>query len=352
MINALTIFTVYFCLGIMAANTLSLNFTLTYLLLIFTAIALIFIKNQRLFLVLLFSAAFLAGSARFINSNPQISKKPYSAENKLKQRTAGIIYKYLDGAPAGILEAMILGDKDNVPQPLLRSMVYSGTIHILVVSGFNVGLVCFLAMILLKLARFPKYLRIVIAGLLILVYCFLTGASNPVVRATIMAEVFLFSYFFKRIANIYNSLAVAALFILISDPRQLFDPSFQLSFSSVLAIVYLFPVLKTRFQLENIKQRVLKFLIDGFLVSFSAWMGTVGFIAYYFRLVSPVTVLANIFIVPLATLITLCGFGLVITSYLFPFLADLFAFNIKLLIGILVLVNSSLIKIPGAYYRF
>lgn len=147
----------------------------------------------------------------------------------LKNSFQNVIYKYLTGIPAGVVDAMVLGDKRNIPQSINNSMIKSGTIHILVVSGFNVGIVGFIIILWLKIIRLPRRPRLFIACLLLIVYCLITGASTPVVRATIMAVVFILSYFVKREPDIYNSMCLAAICILVVNPQQLFDIGFQLS---------------------------------------------------------------------------------------------------------------------------
>jgi competence protein ComEC len=219
-----------------------------------------------------------------------------------------------------------------------------------VVSGFNTGIVTFIIVLFLRLLRLPRRLRIYIAIPLLIIYCLATGASNPVVRATVMAIVFLSSYLFKREADIYNSCALAAIFILIINPRQLFDVGFQLSFISVISIVYLHPKIEKFLRSDKLKARYIKFLVSGCSVSFSAWLGTAGFIAYYFRIFSPITVLANIFIVPLAALITLCGFSLIFMALIFPPFAPIIAYSIEMLVALLLNINTLLIKLPGAYF--
>jgi competence protein ComEC len=94
-------------------------------------------------------------------------------------------------------------------------MIKTGTLHILVVSGFNVGVVGFLILFLLKLMRIKRRPCVFIAAAALIFYCLMSGASNPVVRATVMGEAFLFSRLFRREAGIYNSLGAAALSILI-----------------------------------------------------------------------------------------------------------------------------------------
>jgi len=186
---------------------------------------------------------------------------------------------------------------------------------------------------------------------LLVIYCFLTGASNPVVRATVMGIVFLVAYFIKRDPDIYNSCALAAVFILSNNPNQLFDIGFQLSFVSVVSIIYLYPKIKSILRLESLKVKPLQFILDGVLVSFSVWIGTMGLILYYFRIVSPITVVANVFIVPLATLITLCGFSLICAGIISPVLAHLFAPATEILVALLLKLNFFLIGLPGAYLK-
>jgi competence protein ComEC len=264
----------------------------------------------------------------------------------------GIINQYLPALPASILSAMVLGQKRSIPWLVNNSMIKSGTVHILVVSGFNVGIVAFIINLLLKILRFPRKGRIILTAVCLFMYCLITGATNPVIRATIMGLVFLVAYFLKREPDIYNSLASAALFILVINPQQLFDIGFQLSFISVLAIVYFYPKLNALMHLESCRIQILKFIGEGCLVSFSAWLGTLAIIAINFRIIDLVTVLANILIVPLATLITLCGFTLLLSGLVYPGLAHLFSLPTAALITLLLNINASLIKIPFAYIYF
>ena len=270
----------------------------------------------------------------------------------LKLKTEGLIFRKTSFLTAAILDAMILGEKINVPWFLNSSMMRSGTIHILVVSGFNVGIVAFIIILLLKVIRLPRKIRFTLTILCLILYCLITGASNPVVRATVMAVIFLLAYLFKREPDIYNALSLAAISILAFNPRQLFDIGFQLSFVSVFSLIYIYPKAKSLLRIDNLKVKYLKFIMESCLVSFSCWLGTMGFIAYYFRIFSPITVLANLVIVPIATLITLCGFSLVIISLFLPSLAVPFASTSELLVALLVEASACLVRLPMAYFHF
>ncbi len=270
---------------------------------------------------------------------------------RLKDKFAEAIFKHVSPVAAGILEAMVLGEKRYVPPLIYNSMVKSGTVHILVVSGFNVGIVGFIIVLLLKLIRIHRRARFYFAVPLLIVYCLMTGASTPVVRATVMAIVFMFGYLAKRETDIYNSCSLAAMLILGSDPNQLFDIGFQLSFASVISIAYLYPKAKSLLRVESLEIKYARFFLEGCLVSFSAWLGTMGLVAYHFKFFSPITVLANIFIVPLATLITLCGFSLIAAGFICPYITYLFAYTCELLVKFLLGINAFMLKLPAAYFR-
>jgi len=271
---------------------------------------------------------------------------------KLRSHLESIIRQQLPRLPAGILCAMVLGQQQNVPWAVRNAMVESGTVHILVVSGFNVGIVAFIANLLLKFLRLPRRLRVILVGVNLIIYCLLTGASNPVVRATIMGLIYLGAYFLRRDPDIFNSLFCAALLILTVRPGEIFDLGFELSFASVLAIIYFYPRLKRWLRPEQYQNRMVKFFIEGGLVSFAAWLGTCGILAFNFRMVTPVTVLANLVVVPLATLITLCGFAMLLVGLACPGLAEIFSLPAAALITILLNLNTVLARLPLACIYF
>ncbi|MFA6216708.1 MAG: ComEC/Rec2 family competence protein [Candidatus Omnitrophota bacterium] len=268
----------------------------------------------------------------------------------LKSKIERVFYEQVSYGAAGILDAMVLGEKRNISVMTKNSFVKSGTAHILVVSGFNVGIVVYIVLLSLKLLRLGRTICLCAAIPLVIVYSFMTGASTPVVRAAIMSIVLMGSALLKREPDIYNSLALAAFCILAVSPNQLFDIGFELSFVSVLSIVFLYPRMKALLRIDTIKIRFLRYLLDAFLVSLAAWFGTMGLIGYYFKIFSPVTVLANIVIVPLASLITLCGFSLLLAVYVFPCLAPFFARSNEFAVALLLHSNNLFIKIPGAFF--
>lgn len=275
--------------------------------------------------------------------------KAFSFE--VKHRLREVIVKNLSPLSAGILNALILGDRQDLPRYLLDILMNLGTIHIIAISGFNVGIVAFIILLILKIMKIPRKPRYILTILLLIVYCILTGASPPVVRATVMAAIFFLAYFFQREVSIYNSLSLAALIILAVNPWQLFEISFQLSFLSVISIVWLSPKIKSVFPERLDKIPWLRFLILTFCVSSAAWIGLLPLIAYYFKTFTTITVLANMIIVPYSAVITTTGLSFALIGILIPSLVTISAATNELLILILFKIHYSLVGLPGAYFK-
>lgn len=270
---------------------------------------------------------------------------------RIRHKMRDVIVKNLSPFSAGILNAIILGERQNLSAHTRDVLVYSGTVHIIAISGLHLGIVAFIMLLTLKIIKIPRKPRYILTMLLLIIYSILTGANTPVIRATIMATMLLFSYLLEREVNIYNSLSLAALIILAVNPWQLFEISFQLSFLSVVSIVWLSPKIKSLFPEKLNKMPSIRFLISVFSVSFAAWLGLLPLIAYYFRILSPITILANMIIVPYMTIIVASGFILALIGMLFSPLAPIFAASCELFIIILFKINSLLIGIPGAYFK-
>ncbi|MCU0651090.1 MAG: ComEC family competence protein [Candidatus Omnitrophica bacterium] len=258
---------------------------------------------------------------------------------------------YLPRLPAAVMKAMLLGYKSEIPKSVYNDMIKSGTVHILVVSGFNVGVVAGILALVLKVLRINRMMRLIIIIPGLVFYCLMTGASPPVVRATIMGIFFFLSWYLQRDPDIFQALCISAFAMLAVRPSELFDASFQLSFASVFSICCLSPRIERFCRIERIPVIALRRAVSLVCVSLAAWTGTSGFIAYYFRIIAPVTVLANILIPVLASLITLCGIGLAASGYLCPYIAISFASVSEFLIVLMIRLNSLFINFPGAYFR-
>lgn len=280
----------------------------------------------------------------------------------VKHKLENLIDKYLPAPQSLVLQALLLGNRQQIPDTLEDKFIHSGTVHILSVSGLHVALVCFILIIFFKAINLPRKVYIILTMLLLIFYCLLTGARPPTVRSTIMIEIILFGLLIFREVNFYNSLALAALIILLKNPQDLFSIGFQLSFSAVFSIVYFTPKIENflnppsvikRIKPEKITllKRLKNFCIKSLSVSLAAWLGTLILVVYYFNIFSPVTVLANLLIVPLVTLIMASGFTFLFFGFLSPALALIFSAALDIFLNLLLISINLFSNLPFAFFR-
>ncbi|MCM8814002.1 MAG: ComEC family competence protein [Candidatus Omnitrophica bacterium] len=268
------------------------------------------------------------------------------------RRRAGwqsLINRYCSPAAAAMVGAMVLGVRTDMPDFVTETLQRTGTVHILAVSGFNVGVIAVVIFTVVKLFFLPYRMRFVLTLAGIGLYCMLTGATPSVVRAGIMAGIFLLSFVFFREYDPLSGLGLAALLILLHAPEQLFDIGFQLSFLSVLSMFMLTPPLNRLMPEVWRRAGWRRGIWESVSLSLSAWLGTAGLVAYYFYMVTPVSVAANLFIGALVTAITVGGVVLLMAGGV-PFLAEPIGRSVELFAAGIYRISAALAEIPGAYW--
>ena len=266
------------------------------------------------------------------------------------------IDRTMRGDSAALLRGILLGERQQLPEDLIDTFRTIGLAHILAVSGLHVGLITLVVYTLLFVLRLPRHL--VAAGTLgvLILYAFITNLTPSVIRATIMAGLFLVGRQMDRQTDTVNILAVAAIVILLLWPSALFDLSFQLSFLATYAIITGYPRLKELLpeRLSRSEKWWARWLRDGLLVSVAAQLGTLPVVAGTFNQVSWMSAVANLFIGPLVFLNTTFGVLTVLTGPLVIEIARLFsAVNALVLYGMIHLsktfssVPSALVQVPA-----
>ncbi|MEW6008597.1 MAG: ComEC/Rec2 family competence protein [Candidatus Omnitrophota bacterium] len=276
--------------------------------------------------------------------------------NDSSRRLNELLFFYLPDLSATFYSAIILGIRGADFIDLSDIFVKTGTAHILAISGLHVGIVVFVFLLFLKAIGVKQKLRFIICILGLIFYCLLTGMRPSVLRASLMAIFLLVGFLIEREGTIFNSLALAALLILLFEPRFLFDVGFQLSFMSVLGIIVLTPCFIKSFQ-PTLKASaatklscILKFFIYAFFVSTTAWLATAPLIMYYFKIITPIAIFANIIIVPSLTIIVGLGFALLFSATIFPALANIVAKVAAIAASLIIHIVSFLSRIPLAYF--
>jgi competence protein ComEC len=268
--------------------------------------------------------------------------------------------------PLRLLWAMTLGSKNVLTSEAYDPFVESGTMHIFAISGLHIALIAGILVSLLRVLQVSRLWCGVVVIPLIWFYTGATGWQPSAVRSTIMMSIIVGGWSLKRPADLLNSLAAAALIILVWDPQQLFQASFQLSFFVVLSIALFLP------PLEKIQDRLLqpdpllpaeliprwkrwlgrplRIVATCLATSIAAWLGSLPLTAYYFHLFSPVTLLANMLVVPLSSAALACNLGSLICGAWFPYATELFNHSGWLWMCWMMKISEAATQLPGAYY--
>ena len=252
---------------------------------------------------------------------------------------------------AFLLKGLLLGQRGQIDREIQQRFARTGVIHVLAVSGLHVGFILLLLLGFFSILRLPEIPRTILVILALIFYASLTGGKPPVVRASLMATIILLGYLLQRRSNVVNSLAVAALILLMVNPFMLFDAGFQLSFLAVLGIVLFYNRLMNFFQFspQNGFQRFLKMkLLPLLIVSFAAQLGTLPLTLYYFHRLPTYALLANLVVVPLVFVIVALGFALITLGPLLPFLGSLLAWPVKTLLTFLIQFVTLFSGLPGS----
>jgi ComEC/Rec2-related protein len=212
--------------------------------------------------------------------------------------------------------------------------------HIFAISGLHIALIAGVLVAIARTLQIPRGICGLLVIPLIWFYTAATGWQSSAIRSTIMMTIVISGWALKRPIDLINSLAGAALIILLWDPLQLFQASFQLSFFVVLSIALFMAPLKKwlahlwqpdpflpaelRPRWQRWLGRPLRWLVASFATSLAAWLGSLPLTAYYFHLFNPVSLLANLAVVPLSGLALMCGMGSLLCGDWLPRIGELF----------------------------
>ncbi|MCC6141151.1 MAG: DNA internalization-related competence protein ComEC/Rec2 [Nitrospira sp.] len=241
-------------------------------------------------------------------------------------RWRGVIREKAIGSLAqptrGLFLGIVIGERGYLQDDLQEWFMTTGTIHLLSISGSHLGLVAVVVFgairrgltvlpsaMLLRLSRFvtPIRLAILCTGLVVTLYALLAGAELATMRAWIMICVGLAAMWIGSERYLLHALAGAALVILLHDPRAMGDISFQLSFVSVLAIIWGMAALSSRSnsgEQARTKQSIWgRHIQEAIILGAAVTLATTPLVAWYFNQVPWLGLATNLVAVPFTGMI-------------------------------------------------
>ncbi|OGC45488.1 hypothetical protein A2V49_02670 [candidate division WWE3 bacterium RBG_19FT_COMBO_34_6] len=238
----------------------------------------------------------------------------------------------------GMIVGLDLFDHLPIFSQVLRN---TGTIHVVVVSGYNINLVFNL---IIKLVGSPyKKRNILIASFMTLGYSLLSGFEPPVIRAWIMGFILIFIKYYGLRANALYILLFAAILIIIISPSFLFNLSFQLSFLATLSLIYFSEDVKT------LITRFIKYessILDDLYSSLSVQVILWPFLSYKFGLINPLSPFINCLILWTVPISTILGGLFLIIGLIWQPLGVLLFRSLYIPLDIFVTLTEFFDKIP------
>ncbi len=214
-----------------------------------------------------------------------------------------------DDAARSIILALVVGDRAAIDGETQERFRRTGLLHLLAVSGLHVLIV---GMILYQLLRpillrmrlswlAAEYVRTAVTSIVLLLYALVTGLPASVVRAVVMAILFMIGTTFQRSSHSLNTLGAAVFILLTFRPPHLFEPGFQLSVGAVAAIITLQPRFSSMLEMPGDGVRLGSFLRSSLAVSLAAAAGTLPVLLVHFGSVSFAGLFLNTVAVPLTS---------------------------------------------------
>ncbi|MBI4359325.1 MAG: ComEC family competence protein [Candidatus Nealsonbacteria bacterium] len=286
---------------------------------------------------------------------PQIKLLEREQGNPLRQILFGfknqfqLVWRRLLSPPQlGIFEALVFGAEENIPPEWKEKLNLSGTRHLTAVSGMNITIISFLLTGLLLNLGFWRAPASLVSLIFIWLFILMIGAPASALRAGVMVSLFLWAQSLGRLADGSRVLAWAAVILLAENPLLLrFDVGFQLSFLALAGLIYWQAFFKGK-----VFKRLPEFLKSSLSTTFAAQVFTGPILVYnfgYFSLVSPLT---NLLLVPLVPYLTLAGFFFGVLGLISLPLGQVLSWLLWLgLSGLLLIIDLSL-KIPFSHVAF
>ncbi|WP_246074198.1 ComEC/Rec2 family competence protein [Flavobacterium daemonense] len=243
-----------------------------------------------------------------IQFNKTIQKDIWYYSDGLHQRIIhNLENSHFNADEMNVALALILGQQQEISPDIIQDYQYSGATHILSVSGLHVGFIMLLINFLLKPipnTRKGSFIKLISVLTALGFFAIISGLSPSVLRSVVMFSFLTIGNHLRRTGNIYHTLLVSMLLILLFEPYFLFDAGFQLSYIALFFILWLQPLLKKIWVPKN---KIAAYIWDALTVSFAAQIGAFPLCLYYFHQFPGLFFITNIVIIPVLAFVMIAG---------------------------------------------
>ena len=267
-----------------------------------------------------------------------------------REHLSASINRFLPEPQASLAQGILLGIRGNIPDQLYHQFSITGTAHLLAISGLHISIIIiiFFGISIFIIGRQSSF-YIWVVLLVTWLYALLVGMRPPIIRAATMATLFLIAELLGRQRSAITALAFAASVMLAINPQILWSSSFQLSFTAMCGIIFLYPHFyrlgnKGIIALLAENNKIIaagNVMVTSFAATLAGIMAIWPIAAYYFQIISFVALPANLFALPALPFILVSSALVSISGVFFPFAATIFGWISWLSLSYLLLVIQS-----------
>mgnify|MGYP006274653281 CR=1 FL=1 len=232
--------------------------------------------------------------------------------NWLRDKIKLAIKENFAGENEALVKTLLLGAKDNLSSEVSSSFAQLGISHLLVISGFHIGLISSLIYLVINYLKLSLKVNLIVNALFLIFYLAIINWQLSALRAALLIILVLWGQILDRRVDLYNILAGIAVLFLIINPWSLFKISFQLSFTAVAAISYLTPILKKYFAFGPKKIREI------ITATLAVQIALGPILIYYFNQLAVSAIVANLLLMPLISLGLIFAIIFLVMNF-FPF---------------------------------
>ena len=279
--------------------------------------------------------------------------RPYSIEGFLygiKNRCTKIIDNSFDSESAGIVKAMLVADKSTLDKNIKKLYSENGIAHIMAISGVHVAIIGMTLYGFLRKLRIGRLISGTFSIAIIILYGIMTGMSSSTERAVIMLILSIAAEYFGRKTDAPTSMGFAMIIMVLGNPYVILDAGFQLSFAAITGVTVVAPQLRKLLRMfkcfikeadEKKKQKHKKImslrkmiikLIDALVVGIASFITTTPVIIYYYYQFPPYSILINLIVIPLVSLIVGGSILVVLTGVFFTGAAVVMTYPVRLIL--------------------
>ena len=237
-----------------------------------------------------------------VGESPTFMTRAFNVRSDLQHR---VLNSSLSPESQSLIIATLLGNDDFIEPSMRDSFSRAGVAHVLALSGLHIAVISLIIWFLF----FPldyirgKKIRLLLTLIALIAYDVLTGLSASVIRSTVMIAFVFMSQIFYRKSSPLNSVAAAALAILVFNPSSLYSVGFQLSFITVSSLIIFYQA----FELKHPQNKILNYFYTIIVSSLVAMVTTIILTSYYFNVMSLIAVISNVLIMPFIPVFMVLG---------------------------------------------